>query len=75
VAKELASKDPWALKATKDAFRHSLEMPWESAMNYAMAKELELVQRQNDAWRTEGIGDFLAGKYRPGLPSSPRQKD
>jgi hypothetical protein len=40
-------------------------------MNYAMAKELELVQRQNDAWRKEGIGDFLQGKYRPGLESHP----
>jgi trans-feruloyl-CoA hydratase/vanillin synthase len=68
VARELASKDAWALKATKDAYRHSLDMPWEAAMNYSGAKEMELALRQNDAWRVEGIGDFLAGKYRPGLP-------
>ena len=73
VARELASKDPWALKATKDAYRHSLEMPWESAMNYSTAKEVELAVRQNDIMRVEGIGDFLAGKYRPGLPSSSRE--
>jgi trans-feruloyl-CoA hydratase/vanillin synthase len=30
---------------------------------------MELVLRQNDAWRTEGIGDFLKGKYRPGFES------
>jgi trans-feruloyl-CoA hydratase/vanillin synthase len=30
---------------------------------------MELVLQQNDAWRTEGIGDFLKGKYRPGLES------
>jgi trans-feruloyl-CoA hydratase/vanillin synthase len=75
VARELASKDPWALKATKDAYRHSLEMPWESAMNYSSAKEMELALRQNDAWRVEGIGDFLAGKSRPGLPSSNKEPD
>jgi hypothetical protein len=31
--------------------------------------------RQNEAWRVEGIGDFLAGKYRPGLPSSNKEPD
>jgi hypothetical protein len=34
-----------------------------------------LALRQNDAWRVEGIGDFLAGKYRPGLPSSNKEPD
>jgi trans-feruloyl-CoA hydratase/vanillin synthase len=67
IARKIAGKDPHALRATKDGYRHSLEMSWEAAMNYSMAKELELVQRQNDAWRREGIGDFLQGKYRPGL--------
>ncbi|MBM3508781.1 MAG: p-hydroxycinnamoyl CoA hydratase/lyase [Alphaproteobacteria bacterium] len=73
IARELAAKDPHALKATKDAYRHSLAMPWDTAMNYALAKEMELVQRQGDAWRREGIGDFLAGKYRPGFGERPRQ--
>ena len=67
VARELAQKDPWALKATKDGYRFSLDMPWDAAMSYASGKEMELVVRQNDAWRSEGIGDFLKGKYRPGL--------
>jgi trans-feruloyl-CoA hydratase/vanillin synthase len=75
VARELAAKDPWALKATKEAYRHSLDMPWESAINYATAKEMELALRQNDAMRVEGIGDFLAGKYRPGLPGTARDPD
>lgn len=69
VAKELAAKDPVALSATKDGYRFSLEMSWEAAMNYSMAKESELVLRQNDAFRTEGIGDFLKGKFKPGLES------
>lgn len=69
VARELASKDPFSLKATKDAYRFSLEMSWEASMNFAFAKEAELIARQNDAFRTEGIGDFLKGKYKPGLES------
>jgi trans-feruloyl-CoA hydratase/vanillin synthase len=69
VARELTQKDPWALKATKEGYRFSLEMSWEAAMSYSSAKEMELVLRQDDAWRKEGIGDFLQGKYRPGLES------
>lgn len=71
IASKIAAKDVHALRATKEGYRYSLEMSWEAAMNYAMAKELELVQRQNDAWRKEGIQDFLKGKYRPGLESHP----
>jgi trans-feruloyl-CoA hydratase/vanillin synthase len=69
VARELTQKDPWALKATKEGYRFSLGMDWDAAMSYSSAKEMELVVRQNDAWRTEGIGDFLKGQYRPGLES------
>jgi feruloyl-CoA hydratase/lyase len=71
IARKIAAKDGHALRATKEGYRYSLEMTWDAAMNFAMAKELELVQRQNDAWRKEGIGDFLQGKYRPGLESHP----
>jgi trans-feruloyl-CoA hydratase/vanillin synthase len=74
VAKELAQKDPWALKATKEGYRFSLEMSWEAAMSYSSAKEMELVLRQGDAWRTEGIGDFLKGEYRPGLEAHGSKK-
>ncbi|UFN51542.1 p-hydroxycinnamoyl CoA hydratase/lyase (plasmid) [Roseomonas sp. OT10] len=69
VARELASKDPHAMKATKDGYRMSLEMSWDAACSYSFAKEQELVVAQGDAWRKEGIGDFLQGKYRPGLES------
>jgi trans-feruloyl-CoA hydratase/vanillin synthase len=67
VAKEIASKDPDALTACKEAYRFSLEMSGEAALNYAAAKSDQLSLRQNDSWRSEGIGDFLQGKYRPGL--------
>jgi len=69
VARELASKDPHAMQATKQAYYASLDMSWEAAMAYSFAKEQELVVRQGDAWKSEGIGDFLKGKYKPGLES------
>ncbi len=74
VATEIAAKDTHALKATKDGYRFALEMTWEASMSYTSAKEYDLVVRQNDAWRTEGIGDFLKGEYRPGLESHDRKK-
>jgi trans-feruloyl-CoA hydratase/vanillin synthase len=67
VARELAGKDPMALRAVKDAYRFSLEMPWDASINLTMAKEGELAYLQDDSWRKDGIGDFLKGKYKPGL--------
>ena len=72
LAREIAAKDPIATKTTKDAYRHSLDMGWEAAMNYSFAKERELTLLQNAAWREEGIGDFLGKKFRPGLESHER---
>ena len=69
VAGELAAKDRYAMQATKEAYHMSLEMSWDAAMAYAFAKEQELVVKQGDAWKKEGIGDFLQGKFRPGLES------
>jgi trans-feruloyl-CoA hydratase/vanillin synthase len=74
VAKEIASKDPHAVRATKDGYRFALEMSWEASMSYTSAKEHDLVMRQNDAFRTEGISDFLKGDYKPGLESHDRKK-
>lgn len=67
VAREIAGKDPVALKAAKEAFRFSAGMDWDAAMSFSAAKEAEVTLRQSDGWRKEGIGDFLEGKYRPGL--------
>jgi trans-feruloyl-CoA hydratase/vanillin synthase len=71
IAQKIAAKDGHALRATKDGYRYSLEMTWDAAMSYSMAKELELVHRQNDAFRRDGIQDFLKGKYKPGLETHP----
>jgi trans-feruloyl-CoA hydratase/vanillin synthase len=67
VAAELVTKDPIALRCVKEAYRYSLEMPWEAAMGLSSAKESEVAYLQNDAWKKTGIGDFLKGKYKPGL--------
>jgi trans-feruloyl-CoA hydratase/vanillin synthase len=67
VAKELASKDAHALKACKDGYRFGLEMSWEASMNYTAAKENEVFVAQKGAWVEAGIGDFVKGKYKPGL--------
>lgn len=67
VARKLVDKDPHALVATKDAYRHSLEMTWDAGVDYAAAKQAQLSLKQGDAWRSQGMGDFLTGTYRPGL--------
>ncbi len=69
VARELAAKDTHAMEATKQAYYASLDMGWDAAMDYSFAKEQALVLRQGDAFKREGIGDFLKGKYKPGLES------
>jgi trans-feruloyl-CoA hydratase/vanillin synthase len=66
LAKELAAKDPHALKATKDGYRFSLEMTWEASMNYTFAKENEIFVAQKGGWIEQGIGEFLEGKSKPG---------
>lgn len=67
VAREIAGKDPQALRATKDAYRFSLEMSWEASMNYTLAKEVELHNSQQTGWKDGGVGDFVQGKFKPGL--------
>ncbi|MEA3028637.1 MAG: feruloyl-CoA hydratase/lyase [Alphaproteobacteria bacterium] len=66
LAKEIASKDPDALTACKDGYRLSLEMSAEAALTFAAAKSDQLTLRQKDSWQSEGIADFLEGKYRLG---------
>jgi len=67
LAREIAAKDPAALKGCKDGYRFSLEMTWEASMSYTSAKENELLLAQQGGWMDEGIADFVKGKYKPGL--------
>ncbi|HLG72867.1 MAG TPA: p-hydroxycinnamoyl CoA hydratase/lyase [Chloroflexota bacterium] len=67
IAGLLATKDPHALRAAKEAYKHSEVMDWDAAMSYSGALERMVTLAQQDAWRNQGIGDFLEHKYRPGL--------
>lgn len=67
LAREMATKDPAALRACKDGYRFALEMSWEASMSYTSAKENEVFLAQKGAWVESGIGDFVRGKYKPGL--------
>jgi feruloyl-CoA hydratase/lyase len=69
VARDIAAKDPAALRAVKEGYRFSLEMTWEASMNYTIAKEEELANRQRVAWKDSGVRDFVEGKFKPGLES------
>ena len=70
-ARKIAAKDPHGLKATKEAYRYSLEMTWDAAINYAGAKEQEVFVAQKGGWVEGGIGDFVKGLYKPGLGARP----
>ncbi|MEC7489222.1 MAG: p-hydroxycinnamoyl CoA hydratase/lyase [Pseudomonadota bacterium] len=67
LAQEIAAKDPSALQATREVYRFSLDMEWDTAMNYSSALQAWHTTRQGNAFRKEGIGDFLEKKYKPGL--------
>ncbi len=75
VAREIAGKNAHALTATKDGYRHSLDMGWDAAIAYAGMMQDSLSLRQKDAWREKGIGDFLKGEFRPGLEGNPSLRD
>lgn len=70
IALELATKEPEALRATKEGYHHSLDMGWDAAVAYADARQGLLTVNQNGAWLKTGIGDFLKGEYKPGLESN-----
>jgi trans-feruloyl-CoA hydratase/vanillin synthase len=67
LAHEVAAKDASALLATREIYQLSMGMEWDTAMNYASALQAWHTQRQGNAFREEGIGDFLDKKYKPGL--------
>ncbi len=67
IAGLLATKNEHALRAAKEAYHHSGIMDWDAAMSYSSALERMVTLAQQDAWRNEGIGEFLEQKYRPGL--------
>jgi trans-feruloyl-CoA hydratase/vanillin synthase len=67
VAKVLLSKNPTALKATKDAIRRVREMTYDNAEDYLVRAQEAANSFDNDG-RKEGIRQFIDEKsYKPGL--------
>lgn len=67
VAEKLLKKNPWALKATKDAMRRVGEMTYENAEDYLIRAQ-EAANFFDNEGRKEGIRQFIDEKsYKPGL--------
>lgn len=67
VADVLLSKNPVALKATKDALRRVAEMTYDSAEDY-LVRAQEAANYFDNEGRKEGIHQFIDEKtYKPGL--------
>ena len=67
IAGVLLEKNPWALKATKDAMRRVGEMTYENAEDYLIRCQ-EAANFFDNEGRKEGIRQFIDDKtYKPGL--------
>jgi trans-feruloyl-CoA hydratase/vanillin synthase len=66
---ELRSKDPVALRVTKEAFKYSRMMDYEEAYAYSRALASEMTLVQEDTGMRHGLTSFIEGKFRPGLES------
>jgi trans-feruloyl-CoA hydratase/vanillin synthase len=74
VVQKLCEKQPLALRACKEAYRDSLLIPdIETALSYSAAKSDQLSFLQNNAWKDQGIKQFIEGNYAPG--KGPYKKD
>ena len=72
LANNLKSKDPHALRASKEAFKAvTPHVHPEDAWFWLSAKVDELTLKQQGGWMEKGIGSFLAKEYKPGLGSAP----
>jgi len=74
VARRLLTKNPVALKATKDAIRRVGEMTYDNAEDYLVRAQEAANSYDNDG-RKEGIKQFIDDKtFKPGLSAYDRSK-
>ena len=74
VAQTLLSKNPVALKATKDAIRRVREMTYDNAEDYLIRAQEAANSFDNES-RKEGIKQFIDDKsYKPGLGAYDKSK-
>jgi enoyl-CoA hydratase/carnithine racemase len=69
LGRELAAKDPLALRFTKDTLEHAPSMTWDAVLSYTAAKfaQLKSLQAGRPSTRAAAVESFLAGKSKPGL--------
>jgi len=68
LARELASKDPLALRFTKQTVQQVASVAWEDILNFTTAQQAEIksLQAGRPSARALAIESFLAGKSKPG---------
>ena len=67
IANVLLQKNPWALKAAKDAMRRVVDMTYDNAEDFLVRAQESLNFFDNEG-RKEGIRQFIDEKtYKPGL--------
>ena len=75
LAETLKEKNPFVLRAAKTAYHHVKAMPWDTALDYLMAKSDQTKFRDPEKGDQVGMSQFLDDKsYRPGLQSYNRKR-
>ena len=68
LAKKLMEKNPWALRATKQAYKLVRNMDYSQAEDYLAAKGAQIKMQDRESGYDEGIKQFIDDKtYKPGL--------
>ncbi len=71
----LLGKNPATLKAAKDTFKRTRDLPWETSNDYIYAKSEQLAFLDRSHGRDKGLKQFLDDKsYKPGLGAYNRKK-
>ena len=68
LARELATKDPLALRFTKKTVQQVASVAWDDILNFTTAQQAEIksMQAGGPSARALAIESFLAGKSKPG---------
>ena len=68
LARELATKDPLALRFTKKTVQQVASIAWDDILNFTTAQQAEIksLQAGGPSARALAIESFLAGKSKPG---------
>lgn len=70
LGRKLAEKNPVALMMTKEVFWRDKYMQFPEAVDWELANFSVLSYLQGGEWVKEGVGQFIEGKYKPGMGTS-----